>query len=219
MSDRGVSDNITLTLHDAVIGYSNGPSWRIDEHFNGAKVYVVLGPNGSGKSTLGKALCSIDPPISGKLLIDRCDIATMSIELRRKTFHYIAQDPRWSFLANTVEEHLARVESKFDYARNYNANKKSTYDTIFKNLLNKLIAQLTDQEVFSFALYELWRWNKPVAFIDECPDFDDAQMSNFFSELINLRIREGKLTLIARHLPLQNIDFPTNLLEIEKWRQ
>lgn len=42
------------------------------------KLIVILGPSGAGKSTLLNLLGGIDSPTNGKILVDGCDIATLS---------------------------------------------------------------------------------------------------------------------------------------------
>ena len=68
----------------------NDVSLRVDD----AKFVVITGPNGGGKSTLAKVIAGIQPPSSGRILLDGEDITGLSItERAKKGISFAFQQP------------------------------------------------------------------------------------------------------------------------------
>lgn len=63
--------------------------------FEDGTLSVIMGPSGSGKSTLLNLLAGLDVPTSGKVLVGRSDLTTLSekarADLRLRTFGFVFQ--------------------------------------------------------------------------------------------------------------------------------
>ena len=70
-AETAVSENIILTAENITQIYP-GTVALDDVSFNvrKGKVNVLIGENGAGKSTLMKILAGVQPPTSGKILLD-----------------------------------------------------------------------------------------------------------------------------------------------------
>lgn len=66
---------------------------KISLRIPGGSTTAVLGRTGSGKSTLATALLSVIRPESGRILVDRVDIADVDTQALRTRVTFVAQDP------------------------------------------------------------------------------------------------------------------------------
>ncbi len=58
------------------------------------KLLVITGPNGSGKTTLARVIAGIEPPASGKILLDGEDITELDVtERAKKGISFAFQQP------------------------------------------------------------------------------------------------------------------------------
>lgn len=67
-------------------------------NFGSSGLVGLIGPNGAGKSTLIKAVCGIEKPTSGQILLDGREMRTMSNDERASLTGYIPQhfQPCWN---------------------------------------------------------------------------------------------------------------------------
>lgn len=71
---------------------------------------AVVGGNGAGKSTMLKAICGINVPYSGKVIINGKNIKKYKkAELFKKNLAMLPQDPRSLFVHKTVREDLEEM--------------------------------------------------------------------------------------------------------------
>ena len=68
-------------------------------------VVALVGPNGSGKTTLMSLLLRFYEPTQGSILIDGCDIATVSLESLRRQIGLVTQDS--VVFSETLRENIA----------------------------------------------------------------------------------------------------------------
>ncbi len=74
------------------------------------KLYAIVGGNGTGKSTTLKAICGINTPYRGKVLVEGKDIRKFKKgELFEKNIAMLPQDPLSLFLKKTVREDLKSI--------------------------------------------------------------------------------------------------------------
>ena len=68
-----------IHLQNITVGYRSRPVLRdISVTFGDGELVALLGRNGSGKSTLIRTMAGLLKPLSGKILVDGRDMATMS---------------------------------------------------------------------------------------------------------------------------------------------
>ncbi|MEI2763300.1 ATP-binding cassette domain-containing protein [Methanothrix soehngenii] len=80
--------------------------WRLNDTFEGGRLYQLIGENGSGKSTLGKIITGIEPVSTGTATVNGKMLQHMSQNEKRETFFYIPQEPHWLFIGDTFCQNL-----------------------------------------------------------------------------------------------------------------
>ena len=74
------------------------------------EIFTIVGGNGTGKSTTLKAICGINKPYRGKVLINGKDINKYKYnELFNETLAMLPQDPQSLFVKKSVKEDLAEM--------------------------------------------------------------------------------------------------------------
>jgi putative ABC transport system ATP-binding protein len=70
--------------------------WKVDLSVERGELVAIMGPSGSGKSTLLTIAGSLEEPTSGEVLIDGCQLSSLSLDdrahLRRRSIGYVFQD-------------------------------------------------------------------------------------------------------------------------------
>jgi len=70
------------------------------------EIFAIIGPNGAGKSTLLKAISGLQPPTSGRVLVDGEDITGLPAHaVRHRGIAQVPQHPR-VFASMTVHENV-----------------------------------------------------------------------------------------------------------------
>lgn len=78
-------------------------------------IYGFLGPNGAGKSTTIRMLCTVEKPVSGKIMYDDMDIFEMGGKFREK-IGYVPQKAGYypDFTASMFLKYIARLKDIAD---------------------------------------------------------------------------------------------------------
>lgn len=101
-------ESVTITYPEA-----SEPALRdVDLEVGEGELVLVIGPTGSGKSTLLRTINGLVPhftggTLRGRVLIDGRDTASHPPRELADVVGYVPQDPRASFVTDTVEEELA----------------------------------------------------------------------------------------------------------------
>lgn len=84
-----------LSFRDVSFAYADGTPVLQNLNFEAAPetTTVVVGPSGIGKSTFGRLAAGIEKPLSGKIVLDRSDIARFDPTDVRRKIVYVPQEP------------------------------------------------------------------------------------------------------------------------------
>ncbi|MBD0389533.1 MAG: peptidase domain-containing ABC transporter, partial [Nostoc sp. C3-bin3] len=98
-----------ISFHNVTFRYHSESETNILENLNfeiqPEQMVAVVGRSGSGKTTLSKLILGLYPPTDGKLLIDGCDITSVSLRSLRSQIGVVDQD---TFLfGGTIRENIA----------------------------------------------------------------------------------------------------------------
>ncbi|MBW4424105.1 MAG: peptidase domain-containing ABC transporter [Nostoc desertorum CM1-VF14] len=98
-----------ISFHNVTFRYHPESETNVLENLNfeiqPEQMVAVVGRSGSGKTTLSKLILGLYPPTDGKLLIDGCDITSVSLRSLRSQIGVVDQD---TFLfGGTIRENIA----------------------------------------------------------------------------------------------------------------
>ncbi|MFP5335326.1 MAG: ATP-binding cassette domain-containing protein [Actinomycetes bacterium] len=99
-----------LELRGLVVRGSQQP---VDAVVEPGQVVAVTGPNGAGKSTLLETVAGLVTPVQGRVVLDGCDLTTLSPQARREVLGIVS--PAVPLMRGTVRRNLRyRVPSADD---------------------------------------------------------------------------------------------------------
>lgn len=194
-----------LTCEDVCFSYGKGRNWRINREFCGGTTYQLIGPNGSGKSTIGKVLTRIESPQQGVIAVDGRSAGDMTRAELLSTFLYVPQEPQWLFFGESFCKSMRWFNRKSRVCGDGvgdgadGPGKDEIMDEVTR-MGSASVFELSSGDVFLLALFELHVWIRPIAFIDEYPDFDDPAHQAFVAAILQKREKSGLITFIARHM-------------------
>ncbi len=81
----------------------------IDLHVGDGEFAGLLGPNGSGKSTILKAICRVNRPASGRILLDGRDLLALPAREAARRLAVVAQESDGRVRADRLGDGDART--------------------------------------------------------------------------------------------------------------
>ncbi|WP_125606136.1 ABC transporter ATP-binding protein [Lapidilactobacillus bayanensis] len=184
----------------------------------------LIGPNGSGKSMLLKALCGINPIISGSVLINEQQLATMPNKMRAKMIAYLAQTPivpgdltvlnlvkmgRYAFyhgLMNRDESGKAQV---------YQAMVAAKVDDLANRRIDSLSGGQRQRAFIAMTLVH----NSPIIMLDEPTTYLDlTHQLGILNLLKELNLTQQKTVVLVLHDLNQAAQYCDQLLCIQDGR-
>lgn len=208
-----------LIFSDAQYRYDASCKWRLNDTFEGGRLYQLIGENGSGKSTLGKIITGIEPVSTGTATVNGKMLQHMSQNEKRETFFYIPQEPHWLFIGDTFCQNLRYFSKSIkECADTNNIGHNEQHRQKLLSTIERSVWELTSEDVFLLAILEAKLWPRTVLFIDECPDLDDDDAIALFKDIINERLNLGLITFLARHIPMSLLEMETVLLEVGRFK-
>ena len=174
-------DNINLTLEEG-------------------KFVVILGPSGAGKSTLLNLLGGLDSPTQGKIIVEDCDIATLSenelADYRASKVGFIFQF--YNLIpALTVHENVKLVHEN---APNAISATKVLDDVGLKDHYKKFPSELSGGEQQRVSIARAIAKNPKILLCDEPTGALDSKTGGLVLKLLlNLAKEYGKTIVIVTH--------------------
>lgn len=94
-----------IVFEDVTFSYGKG---EILSHVSltipGRRLTVIVGPSGTGKTTILKLIERIYEPVSGKVLLNGCDITDYKLENLRRQIAYVRQDT--PMISGTIRDNI-----------------------------------------------------------------------------------------------------------------
>lgn len=102
---------MALVVESVVAGYGGVPVLHgIDLTVADNEAVAIVGANGAGKSTLVRAICGLNPVLSGRILIDGYDISAVPAHRRAEHGLAVVLETRGLFPELTVRDNLRLSE-------------------------------------------------------------------------------------------------------------
>lgn len=191
---------MTITLDNVTFSFSNS-SQPIFESLNWkcipSEVIGLIGENGSGKSTFLRLLCGLLKPNGGKIKIGDQEVkGSTSI---RDQVCYVPENAKLFLLGPTLKKDFQRIRPDADLT-------KLLEETTLQDLTNSKLYSLSEGQRRLCAIWLAFQLERKFVLLDEPTIGMDIQGKQFFAQLLQNAINQGKTVIIAsndsRILPL-----------------
>ncbi len=165
----------------------------------GEKVALV-GPSGAGKTTFIRLLLRLYSPTSGKILIDKQDIAKITQESLRKNISMVPQDP--ILFHRTLAENIAyskrdAKKEEIEIAAKL-AHCDDFFDTYFDTYVGERGIKLSGGERQRVAIARAILKNAPILVLDEATSSLDSHSELLIQDALN-NLMAGRTTIVIAH--------------------
>jgi subfamily B ATP-binding cassette protein MsbA len=192
-----------LRLEDVTFGYDDAPVLR-GASFTAAagRVTALVGPSGAGKSTVFGLLTGLVQPLSGRVLLDGTDVATLPLEALRAQFAVVTQDA--ALFDETVRENLSlgRAVAEADLNRALDVAQAAEFVQALPQGIDSGVgprgSALSGGQRQRVAIARALVRDAPVLLLDEATSALDAASEARVAEAL-LRIAKGRTTLVIAH--------------------
>lgn len=177
----------------------------------GGSTTALIGRTGSGKSTLALSLLATTLPVSGRIIIDGIDIATVDLQSLRKRVTFLAQEP--VLFPGTMRQNLDPLEEYSDFecytvlekiASRHEWSLNTNVDTSGKNLSQG------QRQLVGLARALLRR--SPIIVMDEATASIDRETAMRIQEILREEMRESTVITIAHRVEaVSNASFCVSL--------
>jgi ABC-type multidrug transport system fused ATPase/permease subunit len=177
----------------------------------GGSTTALIGRTGSGKSTLALSLLATTLPVSGRIIIDGIDIATVDLQSLRKRVTFLAQEP--VLFPGTMRQNLDPLEEYSDFecytvlekiASRHEWSLNTNIDTGGKNLSQG------QRQLVGLARALLRR--SPIIVMDEATASIDRETAMRIQEILREEMRESTVITIAHRVEaVSNASFCVSL--------
>lgn len=205
-----MNNAVTLSTRDLTIGYHNGASTHvvlkdINVSLHRGELVSILGANGTGKSTLLRTISGIQPPLSGKVMLEGRPIDDYTArELSRKVGIVYADRTMAGGL--TVEELVALGRQPYTgfFGRLSKLDRRKVSEALaatgIGHKAGAYVSALSDGERQKVMMARVLAQETPVIFLDEPTAFlDAASRIEAMQMLSQLAHRHGKSVLVSSH--------------------
>lgn len=165
------------------------------------KLYSIVGGNGAGKSTMLKAICGINKPYSGSVLIDGKDVKKYkSDELFHKNLAMLPQDPLSLFVHKTVREDLEEMfDSKTSKAERLEKIRYVSAVTEIEHLLDSHPFDLSGGEQQRAALAKVLLTEPRILLLDEPTKGIDSFFKQKLASILKKLTQNGVTIIMVSH--------------------
>jgi ABC-type multidrug transport system fused ATPase/permease subunit len=182
---------------------------------------ALVGPSGSGKSTLCRLLLAFDRPMTGRILIDGRDLATVRLRDYRSRLGVVLQD---NFLFDgTVRDNIAfsaahatdaeiRAASRIAHCDEFVSQFPAGYDTIVGERGVKLSGGQRQRVAIARAILA----NPSILIFDEATSNLDSESEALIRDGL-VALRAGRTTFVIAHR-LSTIESADQILVLEAGR-
>ena len=191
-AEREISNSPVLEVSSLAFSYGEPLLNDVNFTLKKGEIAFLTGKNGAGKSTLFKLMCSFLKPKSGKIkFADDINIG------------YLAQNPIYSFLKDTLKEDYEFVLKKNGLSL------KKTRETLnlfpnysdLEQLLESNPLDLSGGERAKAAMFKLLLLGKNLILLDEPEKHLDKKSTAELSEVLKSLADKGIAFLIISHTP------------------
>ena len=194
---------IELEMQKVTLGYNHHPVMQ-DVSFRAlpGELVGLIGPNGCGKSTIIKALSHVISPQSGRILVDRRDIATIP---RKELACLVGVVPQLPLLPSTFTAFeivlmgrnphmgLFQSEGRRDWEMAWDAMEKTGTEM----LANRYINELSGGEIQCVLIARVLVQETKAILLDEPTANLDIGRQREILDLIRNLCSESRLTVLA----------------------
>jgi ATP-binding cassette subfamily B protein/subfamily B ATP-binding cassette protein MsbA len=195
-----------VTFDHISFHYSDDPApilTNIDLHIRPGETVALVGETGAGKTTMVKLLARFHDPTEGCILVDGCDLRTVTQASLRSQMGIVLQDP---FLFNgTVAENIrfgrlaatdAEVEeaAKAVGAHDFIVNMRKGYDTSVEE--GGVMLSVGQRQLLSFARALLA--DPRILILDEATSSVDTQTEQVIQQAL-ARLFTGRTSFVIAH--------------------
>jgi ABC transporter fused permease/ATP-binding protein len=205
--ERPMSIEGALELVDVSFRYPARPDAEVLTHVSLAlrpgEVVALVGPSGSGKSTIAALLARMYDPVSGKIVLDGRDLATLDAEWLRTQVGAVSQEPL--LFARSIADNIryarptatdAEVE---EAARTANALEfVKRFPDGFATMVGERGVQLSGGQKQRIAIARAVLKDPRILVLDEATSALDAESEHLVKEALE-RLMKGRTTLIIAH--------------------
>lgn len=161
---------------------------------------VILGPSGAGKTTVLNLLGGMDKPTSGKLIVDKQDIATLDNKgltiYRRNKIGFVFQF--YNLMPNLTA--LENVELAVEVTENHLEPKEVLKAVGLEDKMNNFPSQLSGGQQQRVAIARALAKNPQLLLCDEPTGALDSDTGkNIMSLLMDLSKKENMTVIIVTH--------------------
>ncbi len=202
--------------HTQLVKALDGISFEIEE----AEIVSIIGPSGAGKSTLLSVVGGLNPPSSGKVVVDDFDIYNLSIEkladFRREYYGFVFQEfqlvPYLTAIENTM---LPLVFTDFNQSEQTEMAKAVLDQVGLASKYDRLPTQLSGGEQERVAIARALVNEPPIVFADEPTGSLDSRTGQEIMNLFqNLNYDLGLTVLVVTHNP-ENIKYTERVISLK----
>ncbi|XGW26293.1 hypothetical protein V3C99_007146 [Haemonchus contortus] len=188
--------------------YPSRPHHQIFECLNltipAGQVVALCGPSGEGKSTITSLLERFYTPLSGRVLLDNQDLATLNLEwLRGQVIGLISQEP--VLFATSIEENIrygkpsATDEEVMQAARLANAHGFITsFPNGYQTVVGERGVQLSGGQKQRIAIARALLKDPPILVLDEATSALDVESERLVRDALD-RAMKGRTVLVIAH--------------------
>lgn len=180
---------------------------------------TIIGGNGAGKSTLMNVLSGNLTPTMGKVLIDKLDVTSMSVENRSGMVSRVFQDPMIGTFADlTIEENMA-IAYKRGSKRGLSVCLNKSLRDHFKEALSNIdigledrladkVSSLSGGQRQALSLIMATLLGSKILLLDEHTAALDPKIAKNIMQLTDKIIKKHKLTaLMITHSMTQALEY------------
>ncbi|MFA9458746.1 ABC transporter ATP-binding protein [Halalkalibacter sp. AB-rgal2] len=160
---------------------------------------AVVGGNGSGKTTLLKCCANIMQPLKGKVKWKNKSLPSYKKKEWINAVGYLPQNPLLCFMAETLEEELLTIASRFNLDYAHERIETLTRDLGIQSILKKHIHDCSGGEQQKAALATVLLTEPKLLLIDEPTKGMDPISKRVFAKLLKQLHQNGMTILMVTH--------------------
>jgi iron complex transport system ATP-binding protein len=209
--ENTINHKNTVKLENLVVGYRSvhnrniGIFGPVSTEIKEAEMIGVIGRNGIGKSTLLRTIATLQPPVSGKVLLQGVPASSIGRGEMAKIIGFVSTEIIHSFEIK-VEELIAMGRYPYTgWLGKLNSTDKHAIEAAIeqtgtKDLLRKSIHQLSDGERQKVMIARALAQDTPVIILDEPTAFLDLPARYDILRLLNnLSLKNNKTVIFSTH--------------------
>ncbi|MEZ5799378.1 MAG: ABC transporter ATP-binding protein [Nitratireductor sp.] len=210
-----------IRLDNVVFSYKAGENILdgISIHARAGKTTALVGPSGGGKTTIINLIQRFHDPLSGTIVIDGQDIATITVASLRKNIAYVSQQP--VLFEGTVRENIAfgRPEAsdeeieeaaRLAQAHDFIAALPEGYETAVGEMGTNFSGGQRQRLSIARAILR----NAPILLLDEATSALDNESEKLVQKALDT-LMKGRTTVVVAHR-LSTIRNADSIIVIDK---